>query len=82
MTVGDTVHGRLRINGQLQQIVESADTPDSAIEQLFILVLSRKPTGQEVSGMRNLIGEQTKDLAIYEDIVWSLLNSTEFSFNY
>jgi hypothetical protein len=82
MTVGDTVHGRLRINGQLQQIVESADSPESAIEQLFIVILSRKPTGQELSGLRNLIGEQTKDPAIYEDIVWSLLNSTEFLFNH
>ena len=82
MTVGDTVHGRLRINGQLQQIVESADSPESAIEQLFIFILSRKPTGQELSGLRNLIGERTKDLAIYEDIVWSLLNSTEFLFNH
>lgn len=82
MTVGDTVQVRLRINGQLQQIVESADTPASAIEQLFIMVLSRKPTEQEIAGLRTLVGEKTKDLAVYEDIVWSLLNSTEFSFNY
>jgi hypothetical protein len=82
LTVGDTIQNRLRLNGLLQQIVESADTTESAIEQLFVLFLSRKPTEQEASGLRQLIGEQTRDIAIYEDIVWSLLNSTEFSFNY
>ena len=29
-----------------------------------------------------LVGDKPKDPAVYEDIFWSLLNSTEFLFNH
>ena len=32
--------------------------------------------------MRELVGEAVKDQAVYQDIFWSLLNSTEFAFNH
>ena len=32
--------------------------------------------------MRDLIGDAVKDQTVYEDILWSLLNSTEFAFNH
>lgn len=82
LTVGETVQQRLHAGGALQRIVESAESPQVAIEQIFILVLSRRPTADEVRDLSQLIGPQKKDLAIYEDIFWGLLNSTEFSFVY
>ncbi len=81
MSVGTTVQPRLSANGQLKKIVEASETPESALEELFILTLSRKPTPFEKEGLVDLIGESTKDVKVYEDIFWSLLNSTEFSFN-
>jgi hypothetical protein len=35
-----------------------------------------------MTGMRALVGDDVKDPAVYEDIFWSLLNSTAFLFNY
>ncbi|MFT5192553.1 MAG: hypothetical protein ACI957_005609, partial [Verrucomicrobiales bacterium] len=37
---------------------------------------------QENAELRALIGAEAKDVAVYEDIFWSLLNSTEFAFNH
>ena len=82
LTVGNTVQPRLRAGGRLRQLVESSETPESALEKLFILALSRKPTSEEISELRLLIGSAAKDVAVYEDIFWSLLNSTEFAFNH
>jgi hypothetical protein len=82
LTVGNIVQSRLRAGGRLQQLVNSSETPESALEKLFILALSRKPTSEEISELRLLIGSGAKDVAIYEDIFWSLLNSTEFAFNH
>lgn len=82
LTVGNTVQPRLRAGGRLRQLVESSETPESALEDLFILALSRKPTSEEISELRLLIGSGVKDVAVYEDIFWSLLNSTEFAFNH
>lgn len=82
LTVGNTVQARLSAGGRLRQIVESSETPASALEELFILALSRKPTTEEATELQELIGEDVKNVSVYEDIFWSLLNSTEFTFNH
>jgi hypothetical protein len=45
-------------------------------------VLCRQPTPSEKAAMRDLVGAAAGDQAVYEDILWSLLNSTEFAFNH
>jgi hypothetical protein len=82
MTVGETVQQRLGANGKLKAIVKNSATPQAALEALFVLTLSRKPTAQEYSELLELIGTDAKDVAVFEDIFWSLLNSTEFAFNH
>ena len=82
LTVGELVNPRVSLEGDLNEMVQKADTPDSIINDLFIRILSRQPTKKETAGFIKLIGDQPKDSKIYEDIVWSLMNSTEFSFIY
>jgi hypothetical protein len=82
MAVGDTLRDRLAADGKLKQLVESKKTPEEVIDELFIRVLSRRPTADESRSMRDLVGDAVKDHAVYEDIFWGLLNSTEFAFNH
>ena len=82
MTVGNTVQDRLHAAGRIQQIIQSSDSPEAALERLFILALCRKPTPSESKQLTALIGEDSKDVAAWQDIFWSLLNSTEFAFNH
>ena len=82
MTVGNTVQDRLNAGGRIQQIIQSTESPEAALERLFILALGRKATASESKQLTALIGEDTKDAAAYQDIFWSLLNSTEFAFNH
>ncbi len=82
MAVGDTLRPRLAAGGKVKQLVESRGTPEEVIEELFIRALSRRPTDGEVKSMRELVGDATKEVTVYEDIFWGLLNSTEFAFNH
>jgi len=82
MIVGDTTRQRLPAGGAMQRLVLESSSPEPVIEELFIRALSRRPTPKEAAAMRELVGDKVKDVAVYEDIFWSLLNSTEFSFNY
>lgn len=82
LMIGNTIEPRLGANGRLKTIVETSDSPQTALERLFILALSRKPTESEATELRTLIGAATSDESVYQDIFWSLLNSTEFSFNH
>lgn len=70
------------MNGQLAEVAVNKDThlaktiagksPADAIEIIFKSVLSRKPTMQEKS---KFAGVQS------DDIIWALVNSSEFKFN-
>ena len=82
LAVGDSVRDRLTAGGVVKKLIETKSTPEDIIDELFIRTLSRRPTTEEMTGMRELVGDDVKDQAVYEDIFWSLLNSTEFLFNY
>ena len=82
LSVGETVQPRLGCNGLLQTFVKDKTPPATAIEDLFIRCLARKPTGEEWAGFRELIPAPPANTQPYEDLVWALLNSTEFMFNH
>jgi len=80
--VGDTLRDRIGGNGRIKQILGSPLVAQRHYDELFIRVLCRHPTKEESGALRNLVGEAVKDQSVYEDIFWSLLNSTEFTFNH
>ncbi len=82
LSVGDTLNSRLSAGGKLPALVAAKATPEEIIEELFLLTLSRRPTTQELTDLRALVGTDTKKPQAYEDIFWALLNSTEFLFNH
>ena len=82
MVVGDTVRDRLAAGGLLKQLVETKPRPEAVIRTLFISTLSRKPTRDELAGFVKMASGSPKDESVYEDIFWSLLNSSEFLFNH
>jgi len=82
LIVGDTVRDRLSAGGVVKKLVETKSTPEDVIDELFIRTLARRPDGDEMAAMTGLVGDKPKDPAPYEDIFWSLLNSTEFLFNH
>ena len=81
-SVGDTVNPRLSCAGALEAYVKDKAQPASVIEELFIRCLSRSPSSGELSGFQELIPVPPVNVGPYEDVVWALLNSTEFMFNH
>jgi hypothetical protein len=82
MIVGDSVRDRLSQGNVIKKLIETKSTPEDIIDELYIRTLSRRPTTAEMTGMRAIVGDDVKEPAVYEDILWSLLNSTAFLFNY
>jgi hypothetical protein len=82
LAVGDTVRDRLSASGEWKKLIERSATPEQILEELFIRALGRRPTTDEQASLLELVGDKSKDAATYEDIFWSLVNSTEFSFNH
>jgi hypothetical protein len=67
-------------SGVLKSIVDAHSTPEGVIEAIFIRVLARRPTADEMAAMRELV-TNNKAPAVYEDIFAGLLSSNEFLFN-
>ena len=82
LSVGETVRDRIAGNREIVKLIESHKSPDEILEQLFVRTLCRRPSDTERESLKSLIADASDPLVAYEDIFWSLLNSTEFIFNH
>jgi hypothetical protein len=56
--------------------------PEKVIEGLYLTVLSRRPTETEMKRMKAYVGDAKDAAKGYGDVMWVLLNSSEFLFNH
>jgi hypothetical protein len=66
---GDTV---------LSQVLRDNKQDADAVAALYLKVLARRPTGRELSKCRAYIKKIGNRNEAFEDILWALINSTEF----
>ncbi len=62
-------------------LVRAGKKPEEVIEHLFLTTLARRPTAAERSKLTALVEKNTARDA-YADILWVLLNSSEFTLNH
>ena len=62
----------------VDRVIGSAKAPTDAVEQLFLAVLSRKPTADERTKFAAFVEKQKVPRDAYSRVVWVLLNSSEF----
>lgn len=62
------------LDGVLRDFPADAD----AIQRVYLLTLARKPTDRESTRCQNYIAASADRPAAFEDILWALINSTEF----
>ena len=69
-----------RANGgtRLSRIVNDNKDDRDALSELYLLVLSREPSKHEVEICTGYLKEVGQRNEAYEDLMWSLLNSSEF----
>jgi hypothetical protein len=77
------MNGPLFNNGgkALQEAMQSK-TSAEAIDRLFLVVLSRHPTVEEDRRLTSYVAQQKDRRTAYSDIVWTLLNCSEFRLNH
>ncbi|MBI3407566.1 MAG: DUF1549 domain-containing protein [Planctomycetes bacterium] len=73
------------LNNTLPAVVaamKDAKGPEQVIERLFFVALSRPPTGEETRRMLTHAQREGDSRGGYSDILWALLNSSEFALNH
>jgi hypothetical protein len=67
----------------LDPLIKSGKPPAEIIEQMFLRTLSRRPTPKEVERLTAYVGRfPSEPRKAYADVLWSLLNCTEFAVNH
>ncbi|HEY7311490.1 MAG TPA: DUF1549 and DUF1553 domain-containing protein [Gemmataceae bacterium] len=67
----------------LNPILKAGKTPPQVVEQLYLSTLSRLPTRHELDRTLSLVRKhQDEPRQAYGDILWVLLNSSEFTLNH
>ena len=79
---GDTVEGKLGRSTVVANDLKAGKKPDAILEDLYVRALARKPSEAEKKKLLPLLAADPKDRKPYDDVLWALLNSTEFSFNH
>lgn len=65
-------------NTRLAGILRDFEDDEDALAELYLLVLSREPSERELDINEEYIDELGDRTEAFEDIMWSLLNSSEF----
>ncbi|MFG0335233.1 MAG: hypothetical protein ACF8TS_17890, partial [Maioricimonas sp. JB049] len=60
------------------RILRRYDDDRDAVTELYLLVLAREPSERELTICREHIADVDNRSEAYEDLMWSLLNSSEF----
>jgi hypothetical protein len=79
---GDTVEGKLARSKVIADMLKDGARPQEIIDRIFIRALSRLPSEPELKRLMPLVTAHPGDRKGYDDILWAILNSTEFAFNH
>jgi hypothetical protein len=63
------------------ELLQNRSKPEKVIENLYLKTLSRRPTEEETARVKKYVAQATDPRSGYADIVWVLLNSSEFALN-
>ena len=74
--VNTAINGRF--GTELSRILTTIKSDDGVIEELYLRTLGREPTQAEKGTCKTYLKEVNNRAEAFEDIQWSLINSTEF----
>ncbi len=66
----------------IQRLVDKNTDTKTAIEKVYLSVLNRMPTDEEFSRMTNFLSQATDKNKGLGDMLWVLLNTSEFTLNH
>lgn len=79
---GDTLQSKVAQGGLVPSMLEAGRTPGEIITSLYIRVLTRRPTDEELASLVEMVESESDRKQALEDVFWALLNSREFVFNH
>ena len=81
-TVGQSTAGLLLLQTMRRSVLSSRPIPRLAAEELYLGILTRMPTEDEITEVTSYLNSRAADRNVAaQELVWAVLNSAEFRFN-
>jgi hypothetical protein len=68
--------------GRLAEILKSSEAPEARVELIYLTTVSRPPSADERGRALEYLKRKRHMPGAYEDLFWTMINSTEFFFNH
>ena len=68
--------------GRIAGLISAQKSDEQIVDELYLATYARLPTAPESAAIRELIAGTTNRKEVFEDLLWTLLNSPEFAFNH
>jgi hypothetical protein len=69
----------VRGESMLGKLLERMNDNTAVVEELYLRTISREPTGKEREGALKFMTDSKNRAAVFEDLLWALVNSSEFA---
>lgn len=69
-------------NGLLQKLMAAQLPADDMMTELYLATLTRPPSDAERAAIHELLAESSSPAECWQDLLWTLLNSSEFVFQH
>lgn len=80
---GEAVHGKVcAAAGRVGQMLSANKTDREIVEEFYLTTLTRLPQADEADDAQKLIAAAPSRKEGIEDLLWTLINVTEFAFNH
>ncbi|MCS7168184.1 MAG: DUF1549 and DUF1553 domain-containing protein [Gemmatales bacterium] len=80
---GDVVNQKIRqAGGRIDRLFQQKKSLSEIVEELYLVTLCRPPTSEELQAALKEMKEVADPRIAAEDLLWSLINSRGFLFNY
>jgi hypothetical protein len=68
--------------GNLADRLIKMEQPEALTEELYLSVLTRRPTAQEVADVKDYLTSRKEKSAAIQEMIWALVTSSEFRFQH
>jgi hypothetical protein len=77
------LHGKVTgENSRLGKLIKANATDEDITAELYLATFGRRPTTEETAAVKELVATAPNRAEGFQDILWTLLNSSEFVFNH
>ncbi|MFR9651777.1 MAG: DUF1553 domain-containing protein [Rikenellaceae bacterium] len=78
----NTIIAKIDGSSDIEQMVGECSSREEVIDNVYLMLLSRYPSGKERETISGIFASEGGDIAVARSLIWAIINTSEFLFNH